>query len=199
MADFSLAIKKVLTDEGGMIWTNRTGDRGGETFAGISRKFHAKTAANLWKAVDAAKGYSNFPEVLGRDAMQRSLRPLVEEFYCNAFWVPLGLDRIGEQSIAQEILDIAVNCGKRVAAAIVQQEVNRVNFETNIPDIKVDSMLGPASIAAINALARHSMVARQALVVGMNISQGLVYQRIVDNDPGQGVNYRGWITKRVMF
>lgn len=199
MADFAPAFAKMLADEGGLVWSNRAADRGGETFAGIARKFHEAKTAELWAKIDALKKMSDFPASTQRAAFQSMVRPYVEAFYRAEFWDAMGLYEIEAQSIAGEIFDTSVNTGKKMAAVIAQRAVNACNFGSPVPEIVVDGKFGPRSRQAINTLAKWSMTARQALAVDMNIQQGILYRNLIEADPSQRANYRGWITKRVAF
>ena len=179
-----------------MVWTDRGSDLGGETFAGITRKNWWKETKELWAAIDACKGYSDFPSVLERPAMQEKLAPLVEAFYRTYFWDAANLGLLEDQDIANEVYDTGVNCGANPAVRFLQEGVWALNFGTNIPTPIVDGNLGPKTAASVNALCKNTQM-KKALLVDLNIRQGVWYQAIIRRNPAQRANYRGWVINRI--
>ncbi|HZK69737.1 MAG TPA: glycosyl hydrolase 108 family protein [Paludibacter sp.] len=104
MANFKPAITKVLLTEGG--YANDPNDNGGETYRGVARKFWPNWSG--WTIVDTAKNQPNFPKSLSGNA---ALKDSTIEFYKINFWDKIGGDKINNQSIADLLVDSAVNEG----------------------------------------------------------------------------------------
>lgn len=129
MADFNIAMPLVRDHEGG--YANVPGDRGGETYAGISRRFHPGWAG--WAAVDAAK-------TLRWNEIVPAAEPHVGPFYELNYWRKVKGDQIEDQRVANFIFDWYVNSGTW-AILHVQRELG----------LHDDAIVGPKTIAAINA------------------------------------------------
>jgi len=107
MANFDIAIKEVLSHEGvndnKFGYVNDKTDHGGETIAGISRKFHSNDG--IWIFVDTAKKQPNFPYNLKTVS---GILDKIEEFYRNNFWNKIKGDNIKSQNVANLLMDKAV-------------------------------------------------------------------------------------------
>ena len=120
MANFDLAHTKTSKHEAG--YSSDSADRGGETWAGISRVNWPKWAG--WARVDSAKAILGLTKdtahahrkaldaALGGDA---ELAKMVAACYKEHYWDTLTLDGEGSQAIAEKTYDIAVNMGVGVA------------------------------------------------------------------------------------
>lgn len=124
MADFATSYEATLLNEGGYRVETVPGDRGGQTFAGISRK--AWPNWHGWAAIDAG----------AQPAAQD-----VRDFYRANFWTPLRLDEVSEQAVAASVYDFAVNAGRRTSAMLAQVVVG----------VTPDGQIGPVTLAALNA------------------------------------------------
>lgn len=100
MAKFEIAYKKTNKNEGG--YSNVSTDTGGETYAGISRKFWPNWAG--WKIVDAHK-----PLKRNQKINDPQLEVLKKAFYKKEFWDKVEGDPIEDQPIADTLYDFAVN------------------------------------------------------------------------------------------
>jgi len=103
MADFLPAFEEVVLNEGGYKLTDIQQDRGGQTYAGISRKFHPHWPG--WSYIDRGQ----VPPV-----------SLVRAFYKDEFWDRLRCDEIEDEGIAQSLFDFGVNAGWRVSAKLAR-------------------------------------------------------------------------------
>lgn len=103
MANFEIAYKKTAINEGG--WNHVSGDRGGETYKGIARKFHPKWAG--WSIVDSKKPLRH--NAIIKD---EKLNSLVMDFYKKQFWDVVSGDDIEDQAIANTLYDFGVNAGQ---------------------------------------------------------------------------------------
>jgi len=129
MADFNIAQPYVRADEGG--YANVHGDKGGETYAGISRVFHPDWPG--WSTIDSKphpiKWNTKFPD----------LNPLVDSWYDKNEWDTILGDQIADQNTATYFYDWHVNSGGAVKQ--VQKVVG----------VTPDGEWGPHSLAALNA------------------------------------------------
>ncbi len=190
MAEFLPAFNSTSRHEGG--YSNRRGDRGGETYRGISRVHFPDWEG--WALIDEAKSVTaDVRGALGR--WRALLSPMVVDFYEGEFWRPLMLGNLSDQAIANEIYDTAVNMGKRVAARFIQEACNAVNYDTGVVELEVDGVIGRKTTAVVNALCAKGY--GDVLLVAANIRQGAGYWRIIDADPRQKENFRGWLRARV--
>lgn len=129
MADFNKALAFVRKHEGG--YANVSGDRGGETYAGITRINHPSWPG--WVAIDAAKP-------LKHNAVVPAADPYIAEFYKINYWRPIQGDNINDQRVAEFLFDWFVNSG-RWAIIHAQREVG----------VKDDGNFGPRTLEAVNA------------------------------------------------
>jgi len=136
MADYKHAIAKVLLTEGGYV--NDSADAGGETYKGIARKFWPKWLG--WKFVDAQRNEKNFPELLYKLS---GLNDMVVAFYKTNFWDKIGGDMIAIQTIANNLVDSAVNEGIKPAVKRAQQIVGLPQTGVITPELvtKLNSMI----------------------------------------------------------
>ena len=119
--NFATAIDKVFEHEGG--YRDDPDDRGGETNFGISKR--------------------SYP-----DLDIRSLtREQAEAIYYRDWWHRYGYGAIRESCIGAKILDLSVNLGPHRAHSLLQQAMN----ETGSTLLKEDGVLGPVTVAAVNA------------------------------------------------
>lgn len=128
MADLLKTLPRVIESEGGYKLHKVSGDKGGWTFAGISRNYHPDWWG--WNLVDA--GRYNTPEC----------RKTVEDFYRKEFWTPVCGDDILSQVVAEAIFDFGMNTNPRRAIIFAQYCV----------DCTPDGDLGPVTLGALNKL-----------------------------------------------
>lgn len=166
MARFDLAIERILKWEGG--YSNNPSDTGGATAFGISLKWYRQTVNLDANAADIA--------ALTRDK--------AIGLYWQHFW---RYDGIMDQPVAEKIFDLGVNMGPGTAHGIVQKAVNHVSGSF----LKVDGVLGPKSIAAINA------ADPDALLGELRARAVERYAFIVLNDPTQKTFLLGWARRAV--
>ena len=121
MADFEKAFQRLMREEGIGLSDNKA-DKGGQTFAGIARKFHPKWEG--WRFVDAG----DTPPT-----------QLVRDFYHQYYWMPVKGDQITSQPVAEALFSQFVNMGAN-AIKLMQACVNVIQ----------DGKIGPKTLAAIN-------------------------------------------------
>lgn len=143
MADYNTIIGQILKSEGyrkgiSVGYVNDPDDRGGETIAGVSRRFWPSWRG--WEIVDESKLKDNFPASLKDNA---ELFALVLKFYQTNFWNAIAGDDINNTEIAKLIADAAVLEGivgaiKRAQRIVGMKETGKVNPEL----IKLLNILG---------------------------------------------------------
>ena len=139
-------IERMLVREGGYVVHLVPGDRGGVTYAGVSRNAHPDE--DIWKEVDVeieravATGLIDPSSSRGYSFSFRSglMDTKIETFYNIHYWHPL---RCGEYPLAsaESIFDGAVNLGVRTATKLAQSVVG----------VKVDGVMGPKTAGQIAA------------------------------------------------
>ena len=139
MADFNISIKDTLTHEGiniNMGYVNDPSDRGGETIAGIARKFHPNDP--IWALVDNAKK-GNFPKNL-KDIP--NILDGIKAFYKVNYWDKVCGDRLKSQNIANMLFDTAVLEGYTAAIKRAQ----------SIVGITANGVMSEELVTKLNAL-----------------------------------------------
>ena len=119
--------------EGGYKLTNDPVDRGGQTYAGISRRNHS--------------GWSGWAFI---DAGDRPPVAMVRAFYLARFWDKLRLSEVTSQKVANSIYGAAVNSGTKPAAKLSQLVVGATP----------DGELGPVTLGLLNETAPEVFIAQ---------------------------------------
>lgn len=131
MAEFLTAYKKTAASEGG--YANVAGDTGGETYAGISRKWFPKWPG--WKMVDANKPLKHNQKIKNTE-----LEGMVRQFYKTEFWNKVSGDLIDDQLTAERLYDFGVNAGQGKSISQIETALG----------LKPTGKITPALIEAIN-------------------------------------------------
>ena len=155
----------MIASEGGYVNHTVAGDRGGQTYAGISRVFHPSWDG--WQWID--KG----------DTSSEALKNLVRKFYKPKYWDPVGGDFLRHPEVAESIFDFAVNAGVRVACRLAQITAN----------VKADGHIGPKSVKAIN------LIDPDIFITGYALAKVARYAGIVNRDRSQSKFLLGWINR----
>lgn len=172
MADFKTAIEVTLKAEGGYV--NDPDDPGGETYKGIARKRNSKWPG--WIDIDLLKSKNNFPKNLDTDT---ALQTKVYALYEMNYWDKVLGDDIEDQDIAESIFDFAVNAGPRTSAKLAQIAVGA----------KADGVIGPNTIAMLNADDKRAFLATFALAkIGR-------YVNICENRKESRKYFFGWVRR----
>lgn len=142
MADIRPALQKTLKYEGG--WDNDPKDPGGETYKGVSRVHYPHWPG--WEILDHLP--TRTAEPTGMEA--KELEEQLVRFYTHEFWMRLYLDKCASQTLAEMIFDCGVNCGTRVAAAMLQRTLNVMNANGyRWRDLAEDGVLGPVTMETL--------------------------------------------------
>jgi lysozyme family protein len=180
---FQPAYELVNAHEGGYV--NDPADRGGETYAGISRRYHPEWKG--WQWVDWGTRSGQGFEVT--EAIQEVLDGAKLEFYREKYWEGQHLHRLtrDRQELANQLYDASVNNGRRQAALWVQRALKAGGDRA----VKVDGELGPATAAGLNAATRWLDVLKM-----VECQQGVLYMQLALDDRTQTRFIHGWL-KRV--
>ena len=166
MADFNAAFDHVLAEEGGWQLTNNAADKGGMTFAGVSRRANPDWTG--WKMIDQGASEAN-------EDLQERVRWLYRENY----WLPLGLDKVTQDGIALDVFSCAVLSGPGTASILAQIACGA----------KPDGRIGPVTLAAINDMELELWDLRFCM------ARIIRYRKIVVQDKSQRRFFLGWVTR----
>ena len=165
MADFQPAFEIMIRNEGGYVNHTVAGDRGGQTFAGIARKFHGEWKG--WDLIDRS------------DTENPQLTVFVSEFYKEKFWDKLKGDDIANQRVASTLFDFAVNAGVKTAAKLAQLTVGATP----------DGIIGAKTAAKLNGVDEELFATKYAL------AKVARYTEIVKKDRSQIKFLVGWLNR----
>ena len=160
MATIGPALDFMLPHEGG--FANNPADRGGPTKYGITQ-----TTAR-------AHGYTG--------DMRYMPVGVAISIYTQTYWP--GLEGLRVQEVANKIFDMRVNFGVRGGDILAQEAVNYLGAS-----VAEDGMIGPKTIAAINAVNAADMLEALSQVSEYR------YKGIVQRDPSQGIFLKGWVDR----
>ena len=124
------ALQFTLQWEGG--YAHVAGDRGGETYRGISRVHHPAWIG--WNYIDDVKSTEG---PIKHNTIFPSLEGLVGQFYTDEYWDPLMADEL-PRLVAISVFDHAVHSGINRASKALQREVGA----------KPDGAIGRKTLAA---------------------------------------------------
>ncbi len=117
------------------------------------------------------------------------------------YWDQLRLDDVCALSskLADKLFDTGYNMGIAVAGRFLQRALNVLNRqETDYPDLTVDGLLGPVTIANLRALLkRRSTVGEIVLLKAINGQQVCRYIEISEDRPDNETFTFGWIANRI--
>lgn len=185
--NFDIAYEKIMHHEGGYI--NDIDDYGGETYKGISRRYHPKWSG--WTIIDQMKKHKNFPYNL-KDS--NILNSMVKDFYKEKYWDQFLGDDIKSKNISIELFDISVNMGVNRAVKFLQKSLNLLNRnQTFFDDLVEDGIMGKNTITALNTYLWNDE--EHYLLKLINIFQGNHYIEFMTKNPKQEKYARGWLNR----
>ena len=180
---FDTALKKTLGHEGGYAFV--PGDRGGETYMGIARRYHPDWVG--WAIVDREKAAHGGRLPRNYKINNPVLDKLVKDYYKKVFWDRIHLDDVHNSSLQELIFDFFVNSEKSGIKVI--QSVLRNQFNQ---DILIDGIIGPKTIAAINRCKAED------LFEAIKDARIYYYQQIAQR--GDNAKFlRGWLNRAYSF
>jgi lysozyme family protein len=187
LANFYEAYQITRKHEGGYV--NDKDDVGGETYKGISRRYHPSWPG--WRIVDAYKGKSDF---LNKIYSDEKLEELVIGFYKEHFWDVNLLDEVSSQSVANEMFDTGVNMGVGRAAKFLQKALNVLNKNGRLyPDLVEDGVIGSGTLRALNACLSYR--GDVYIYKVLNILQGMHYVNFMSKSSVQEKFAYGWLDR----
>ena len=194
MADFEIAYAPLKDFEGG--YDNDPDDRGGETYAGIARKFFPSWQG--WKLIDQIKKTNKTRSAINQAAKaDRLLRDYVRAWYKTTWFDALGLGEL-PQPLANEIFEQSVNLGKSGSGKKVQIICNAYNYQPGakklFADLKVDGAIGPKTLATLKIILANKANA-ESLVHALNCMQGAHYLELAAKKFTQRKYTVGWMKR----
>lgn len=163
--NFETAFQNIVKIEGGYV--NHPLDSGGPTCYGVTIK--------------------TLSDFLGHDASEEDVKNLsldtAKKIYKQNYWDRLKLDSVKNVNLACVLFDQSVNRGTRKVSEQIQKLVG----------VPTDGVIGPASIAAINA-----QDPKKLLLSFIKETQN-TYTSIVSSNPSQVVFIKGWIARTHQF
>ncbi len=182
---FETAFKNTMGHEGG--YANDPDDHGGETYKGISRKFHPQWKG--WKEIDQLLASGHAKSYIDNDSF---LLTQTKAFYKRWYWDKIKLSTIISRPLAEELFDTAVNQGRKTAIRYLQEALNLLNNnEKKYKELKVDGIIGQKTIKTTNAF-----MWPKILVKCINGFQFMRYYNLATKDKTQEKFMFGWL-KRV--
>jgi len=186
MKNFKKAFENLISFEGH--YSNNPKDTGGETFAGISRKFNGSW--NGWKIIDNIKASSTTINE-AKETMKNSkeLHEAVVEFYYNNYWLKFKGDKL-PFPIAEELFEQSVVLGTwKTAGKNLQKTANLLNRNGKLfPDLVVDGFVGNKTITVISKLN-----VRRVVIV-LNGLEFCRFKSSMENKPTNEV-FVGWFNR----
>jgi lysozyme family protein len=184
MADAQKAFELLMRAEGRKHHTSKH-DRGGETAAGITRRFWPDWPG--WPLLDAGITWPD--EALEREVYRFYVTEPRQKGMYGGFWSALRCDDIREQRVADRLLLFAVVAGASVAAKTLQRVLSEVTL------LAVDGVIGPKTIAAVNSYGTHIVSALERAEVDHYF--GIVLREL-QRDASSATQWRnlpGWINR----
>lgn len=161
MANFSAAFEGLKQKEG--FYVNDKNDLGGETFLGISRKYHP-----FWK------GWTIVDKFEDKAALkfEKQLIGIAKTFYAANFWNKLFLDaEIIPQRIGEKIFYMSVNLGIETTVLYLQIALNVLNErQQKYINIKQDGIFGQETMSTFKIAL--SKVEHRLILNVLNIFHG---------------------------
>jgi lysozyme family protein len=176
---FSQELPKILALEGG--YANVTGDRGGETYKGISRVNFPNWPG--WIIVDKKKPLK-YNQVINDPILDAQ----VNGFYKKYFWDSLNIDKL-PGPVQGILFDFAINSGNVTAAKAFQKVIR----DTTGAKIVIDGVIGKGTINAANK------ANQKTLFDNFKDYRLNFYKAIVNRNPTQEKFYDGWINRLNSF
>lgn len=140
---FKEILKLVLDNEG--YYSNHPADKGGETYAGITRKHEPNWKG--WGIIDKIKLTRNIKQ---NEKLNEVPFNLIEDVYRNNYWNAVKGDELLaiDEMVAAHVFDFAVNAGVSRAIKTLQECVNEKFSNTCSTQLTVDGNIGPKTLAA---------------------------------------------------
>lgn len=189
---FEKAFAKMSLNEGG--YSNNKNDLGGETYNGISRKYHPNWSG--WTIVDNVKKQNKTVLAINKALKASSgMKTAIKEFYYNEYWKTPGFDKVDavNEAISEKLFDISVHLNPLRPCKWLQEALNILNRnQQKYPNITVDGKIGNKTIETLKKCLGCNPVSRILTVI--KIYQGSHYVSRMQEKPDQQV-FVGWIDR----
>lgn len=161
------------------------GDKGGETYRGISRYHHPNWIG--WPLVDKYKA-KHGPLKNNTYIPVPALDDMVKQFYLHNFWKHYNVDKIVSVHLANLVYDSCVLSGA-TGIRLLQEASNEIS---GYPALKVDGVMGNHTLGLINsqpAAQLHDTMKRLRIEYLQRRAQ----------QPGQSKFWVGWLKRAESF
>lgn len=136
--------------------------------------------------------------------MKTMPREFAFNIYMKRYWVATGIALIADinASIAERLLDIAVNQGVYRAGEFCQRLLNALNRnERDYPDLKVDAKMGMNTRSALTSFLNargptRKLEAQEVFLKGLRTMQGHFYIDLAERRPKDEEFLYGWLFNR---
>lgn len=184
----------VVNREGGYVFSDHRFDRGGQTFAGISRRWNERWPG--WSILDLEKSLGGVTDDWSRD--HEGLRRMTLEHYYDHYWSPLCLDDVENDLIKMSVFSMGILSGVATTAKIVQKILSGIN-DINVPGlhlepVAVDGIAGAQTMDALGRVGRHE-VGSVVFSHILTLAQISRFVDIVRKDRSQDRFLVGWINR----
>ncbi|HKV94903.1 MAG TPA: putative peptidoglycan-binding domain-containing protein [Candidatus Angelobacter sp.] len=170
MAQFPPAFDFMMSHEDAARSGKVTHDEDGRTRFGIAEKFHPELPELFWTCDnDKALAWAG-------------------TIYRTAYWASLQLGYVVDQAVASKLFDMCVPMGRKEAALLVQRAANGLLMGSSKAPA-IDGVIGPQTIAAINACPPQSLV--EALC---NLSR-IFFSDVAAKKPEKQKDLVGWLRR----
>lgn len=149
MANFLAAVNHVLRHEGGYV--DAPTDAGGPTQFGISLRW-LRSVGDVNRDGWLEGDLDHDGDVDADDIRALPLAHAVE-LYRTQWWDRYGYGRIGDQTLATKVFDLAVNMGAGRAHRLVQRALRAAGKV-----VEEDGVLGPQTLSAIDTYASRGLL-----------------------------------------
>jgi len=192
---FIESLQYVLENEG--YYSNNPDDPGGETFRGISRKFHPD-----WKGWVIIDKFKKDPEVLKKEYLKnKTLQRYVAKFYYFNFYKKSHADFFEEFSptLAYNIFDYAINAGVRTSLKNLQTSLNILikEFKLKLKPLMVDGIIGPHSTNTFKIVLDE--LNEDLIIRAYQNSRVLHYINLIKERPIYLKFIKGWVKRSLNF
>lgn len=181
MSTLQAAMPTIILHEGG--FSNDPTDPGGATNYGISLRFLLSTG-DLDKN-GLPDGDVNDDGLVNVADIQSMTITEATHLYDLYWWSKYGYSQIVNQTIATKLLDLSINMGQTAAVKCLQYALR----SSNGIQLTIDGVMGPQTIAAINATSPSSL-----LMVLKSEAAGY-YKQIVAKNPTMQKYLKGWLNR----
>lgn len=195
MSSFNEAFNITIINHEGN-YSNHPADTGGETYMGISRRYHPNWSG--WSKIDEYKLRADFKNHIPHE--YKDLIKDVAFFYKINYWDKVEGDNISNQRIANKLFDMAVSMGIKRTITFIQRSVNVLNKNQKIySDVFVDGFMGPQTLNAIEQCLEYSKRYTSDnsffLLAVISTFQASHYLKFALEHPNQEVFMYGWIRR----